>query len=295
MNAPPSTVPASVIGTWSGCARCGDGWPSRSVDCTEPGRSTRMIRRPVCSGTSIGPPRSAGPPPVPANAAAASASRSIRSRSPATIRVPGRRNHSEWKTVTSSTSNPATDSGSPCIGRPQRFCAPNRSARSAASARGPGLAQSIRSAVASSSRTRRTSAGSSLGVRTASASSSTAALQPVHRDHHAGLERVPVQTGRQRGAEPFDGERVRGGVPLRGPLLQRLGQHTGQALLADRLLARAHVEQQQGHGEVLPRQVRGDDLTTGHGAADHRREPVRAGGTRAGTVGDQRHEVSSGR
>ena len=76
-----------------------------------------------------------GPPPVPANAVAASASRSSRSRSPATTRVPGRVNHSEWKTVTSSTSSRRPSrgrrtSGGPtgCRHRTGRRAAPRRRA-----------------------------------------------------------------------------------------------------------------------------------------------------------------------
>ena len=139
--------------------------------------------------------------------------------------------------------------------RTGRRAAPRRPA-------GPGCAQSIRSAVTSSSRTRATSAGSSFGVRAASASSSTAAGSRSTGTDTPTRNASQSTDGGQLGAEPLPGPaRKPAESRSRGALLQRLGQHRRGALPADRPRGPAPgVEQQRRGGEQLAGQVRGDHL-----------------------------------
>ena len=168
--------------------------------------------------------------------------------------------------------------------------------RSAASARGPGLAQSIRSAVdlvvADPARRR---PGPASGVRTASASSSTAARQPVDRHLHADLERVPVDRRGQLGAEPLQRRARTPPSPARAvPSSSALASTAADALAADRLPAgarrRAAAPPRRG---CCPGRCAATTSPPADRAADHGREAVRAGGARPGTVGDQRHARSS--
>ena len=241
-----------------------------------------MIRRASRTGASSGGPaagrgrrrrRRTRPPP--------SASRSIRSRSPATSSVPGRPQPARGGT-------PPRRRPSPRPPRPGRRAAagraarraPNRSARSAASARGPGFAQSIRSAVTSSSRTRATSAGSRRGGADRLGQQRHRGGQPVDRHLHADPERVPVDRRGQLGAEPLQRQRVRGGVALARALLQRLGHDAGQPFAARRLAAGAGVEQQRGDGQVCPGRCAATTLPPAASRRTTDGNAVRAGGAR---------------
>jgi hypothetical protein len=117
--------------------------------------------------------------------------------------------------------------------------------------------------------------------------------QPLHRHLHRAVERVPIGHDGQIGAQRLQRDGVRGGVPFPRALLQPLGHDAGQPFAAQRLATGAGVEQQRGDGQVVPRQIRRDDLAAGGVQPHDGREPVGARGTRSRAFGDERHAAAS--
>ena len=209
----------------------------------------------------------------------------------------GPRSHSRGRRSRPPPSAPATDSGSPCSGRPYRFgraeqVGPQRGvgARTRV-APSPSAARST-----SSSRTRATSAGSSRGVRTGLGEQFHGGQQPVHRDRHADLERVPVdRRSTARCRAPPGRARTRRRRARAVPSSSALASTAGRPSRPTGSRPAPASSSRSGDGEVLARQVRGDDLTAGHGAGG---PPAGTGYGRAapgpGRSAIERHAVSSG-